>query len=212
MRTMKHLERLAILCAAILPAATAFHGCSDKKRSTVTTTTNGPAVQVERLGRPAVGEGLLISNEFLLAFNQIPPDQDLAVYTGTTQFSTDFRTQVRTVLGAVDDAVAPAGDVNDADVEQAFFPDVMRIDTSLDVPVGTAAYAFGAVPVGTVVRPIAGRKLEDDVIDITLFVLGGVGAPAPLSDNVDYADTHAMLNGQSAYGGAATFPFLAPPN
>lgn len=211
MRTTKHLERLAMLCAAVLPAALAFHGCSDSKKTVIVPTTDGPAVQVERLGRPAIGEGLLISNEFLIAFNQIPPDQDLAVYTGTSQFSTDFRNEARAVMDAVDNAVA-GDNVNNADIEQAFFPDVMRIDTSLNVPPGTPAYTAGLVAVGTAFRPVGGRKLEDDVIDATLFVLAGGTAPNVTSDNVAYADTHAMLNGQTAFGGTATFPFLAAPN
>jgi hypothetical protein len=222
MRTTKHLERLVIVLAAVLPGALAHQGCSSRKsssRAAAAATTDGPAVQVERLGRPAIGEGLLIDNGFLLAFNSISPDQDLAVYTTNTA----FRTQVQTVLGAVDDAVAPVDNVNTADIEQAFFPDVMRIDTTLQVPVGTAAYPFAAVAVGTTVRPIAGRKLEDDVIDITLSVVAG-GA---LSDNVDYRDPvdpndgnpggspnpdHDLLNGQTVTGGAATFPFLAAAN
>ena len=105
------------------------------------------------------------------------------------------------------------------DIAAAFLPDVLRIDTSIASPVGTVAYSNAAVPVGAlgVVRPIAGRKLEDDVIDITLSVLTNGGIT---TDNVSYAGVpgnaaqpgHKKLLGQAAAGGTATFPYLADPN
>jgi hypothetical protein len=106
-----------------------------------------------------------------------------------------------------------------SDIASAFLPDVLRIDTTVASPVGTGAYASGAVPVGAlgVVMPAGGRKIEDDVIDITLSVLTN---GAITTDNVAFAGVagnaaqpgHQMLHGQAAYGGAATFPFLAKPN
>src|SRR5687768_6330420 len=35
-------------------------------------------VQVERLARPAINEGLILTNDFLNAFNSIPPSADLS--------------------------------------------------------------------------------------------------------------------------------------
>jgi hypothetical protein len=73
---------------------------------------------------------------------------------------------------------------------------------------------------GTGIMPIAGRKIEDDVIDVTYQVLTGVpglgdGVPyyAP-GGNTNPAIGHHKLHGQGAIGAAqsATFPFLADPN
>jgi len=166
-------------------------------------------VQVERLGRPAINEGLFITNDFLNAVNSITPAQDVGALTGAVL------AEAAATLAAFDGLGGAV--VNANDVVAALIPDVMRIDTTIASPVGTGAYANSAVAFGTMVRPVAGRKLEDDVIDITLIVLSGVGAA---SDGVSYAGQagneaqpgHQLLNGQSAPGGSATFPFLAAPN
>lgn len=173
-------------------------------------------VQVERLARPAVNEGLVVSNRFLLAFNQISPAQDLAVLTDPV--NAPFLNEVAGVLDALDGLAGGADNVDTNDVVQAFLPDVMRVDTSQTVPVGATAYSFAAIPTGTVVRPICGRKIEDDVVDITATVLSG----GPVSDNVDYRDgnladgvaqpDHDLLAGQTTPLGPASFPFLATPN
>ena len=157
-------------------------------------------VQVERLARPAINEGLILSNDFLNAFNSIPPSADLS----------DAAAPVRAEAVATLIAV---GNADPAATAAAFLPDVMRIDTTVASPVGTSAFANSLNMVGS---PVAGRKLEDDVIDVVLTVVTSGGIT---TDNVSYvgetgnvAQGHHMLNGQSAFGTEATFPFLAPAN
>ena len=164
--------------------------------------------QIERLGRPAVNEGLVVTNDFLNAFNSIPPSADLSPAAAP-------------VVSEAAHTLSSFGNSGQrvTDIATAFLPDVLRIDTTVASPVGTGAYANGAVAVGAlgVVMPVAGRKIEDDVIDITLSVLTN---GAITTDNVSYAGVggnpaqpgHQKLNGQAAYNGAATFPFLAKPN
>ena len=96
----------------------------------------------------------------------------------------------------------------------------MRVDTTKSIPPGTAAYngAFelvdGSAPILT-----GGRKIEDDVIDITLsYLVAGDPSGNSVKDNVTYqgvpgnpAQGHKKLHGQNNYGGAATFPYLATP-
>jgi hypothetical protein len=102
-------------------------------------------------------------------------------------------------------------------VAAAFFPDVMRIDTTIDVALTDPCYDTRPAVVNTLGAPIAGRKLEDDVVDTTLSALVG----AAVSDGVPYnrpvgntnpSIGHNLLEGQSAPRGAAQFPYLAPAN
>jgi hypothetical protein len=176
--------------------------------------------QIERLGRPAVNEGLLVANDKLQAFNSIPPTLDLA-------------TDNPAVLAVLQDASAALdlfdrleGVENFADgfnsqVVAGFLPDVMRIDTTKSIPPGTAAYNGDFVVVAGTNAAIltGGRKIEDDVVDITLsYLVAGDPTGQTIKDNVTFpgvtgniAQGHARLNGQGVYGGPATFPFLAVP-
>lgn len=193
---------LGLAAAALVPA------CSKSDDG-------GPGLtykQVERLARPAVNEGLIVTNDFLNAFNSIPPSVDL----------TPPASAVVAEAAATLTAFGNSGTrVND--IAGAFLPDVMRIDTTIATGVAAGAYANGAVPVGAlgVVMPVGGRKIEDDVIDITLSVLTN---GAITTDNVSYGGAagneaqpgHKKLHGQGAgpwvAGQPATFPYLAPPN
>lgn len=169
--------------------------------------------QIERLARPAINEGLVFNNALLIAFNQTAPANDLSAAAAPVV------DEVIVTLSAFGNSNARINDI-----ASAFLPDVMRFDTSISSPVGTSAYANEARPVGTlgVVSPSAGRKLEDDVIDITLTVLTN---GAITTDNVPYrrpatgnpGDTntcigHKPLYRQTAPNDSATFPFLAEPN
>jgi hypothetical protein len=219
MKTSKNLDNLLLVAAVVVPFTAVLYGCgSSKSRSS-----GSGFVQVERLGRPAINEGLVVTNAFLNAYNSIAPSQDITVLTDPV--NAPFLAEVNANLDAVDGLVAPAGDVQNGDVIQAFLPDVMRVDTSRTIALATSAYADGALAVGTAPRPISGRKLTDDVVDITLTVLGSpFGAQGPISDNVDYRDAvtptpdgagqvdHDLLFGQTTVGGGADFPYLPAPN
>lgn len=149
-------------------------------------------MQMERLARPAINEGLIISNNLLNTWNMVPPSADL---TAAAQPIANEATTVLMALG------------NDQNQVNALFtallPDVMRIDT-------TIASGYTAGNTTAQLRPIGGRLIEDDTIDLTLALVVPGGAPggAPIAnietDNVEYNDTHAAVQ--------ANFPFLAAPN
>lgn len=221
MKNSKGLDLVLVVSAAVLPFTAVLYGCSSSKSRSRGGTSG--FVQVERLGRPAVNEGLVVTNAFLNAYNSIAPNQDIAVLTAPANAA--FLAEVDANLTAVDGLDGDNTDVNNPDVIQAFIPDVMRIDTKLNITSTTDGYTAGAFAVGTVVRPVGGRKLEDDVVDttLTLLVSGNSLTPA-VGDNVDYRDAavpvadgagqvdHDLLFGQTVPRGPATFPFLPAPN
>jgi hypothetical protein len=150
---------------------------------------NGKFQQVERLGRPGINEGLIVSNNLLNTFNSVPPTADLSPAAAPIGAEA---TRTLKALGNNDERTKA--------LLTAFLPDVMRIDTT-----GTSGYANALNGKGS---PIRGRMLEDDVIDITLSVLTN---GAVKSDNVSYqgsggnpAQGHKPLEG--------SFPYLALPN
>ena len=80
---MRMNEIIGLSLAAMLMLA----GCSEVTNPSVsitpqpstaaTTSSSDPSyVQIERLGRPAINEGLVITNDYLNAFNSISPSQD----------------------------------------------------------------------------------------------------------------------------------------
>jgi hypothetical protein len=186
-------------------------------------------VQIERLARPAVNEGLLFTNDFLNAFNSIPPTLDLA---------TD-NPAVLAVLTEASAALDLVDTLNGRDdfkedfahqVVAGFLPDVMRIDTSVVPGVNSIGYVSDFVLVGDeankAIMLTGGRKIKDDVADITLtYLVGGFtdvaavlgGAPFSIQDGVSYAGApgnpaqgHRPLHRETA-SGSAVFPFLATP-
>jgi len=201
-------------------------------------------VQVERLARPAINEGLVLSNDYLNAYNSIAPSVDL------TDAASAVVNEAATVLGLVNTVAGNAGFATPpsvANVAGGFLPDVMRIDTTLDIAesgttdtpnnAGTS-YAYNNYVNDNVTKPIilvGGRKLLDDVINITLGYLfntspfqtcadpayddgvsyyGGVANCAAAATGANPANPgHHCLNGQGpGLNTAATFPFLAAAN
>lgn len=215
---MTHIWRTLTLATLTLAIGALMHGCSrddvivvpGNNSSVDQAFGTGTFIQVERLGRPAINEGLVFTNDFLNAFNSITPADDLS------DAAAPVRAEVVQVLNAIDSADG-ADNVDAGAIATAFLPDVMRIDTSVPTSVATPAYSRAFNALGA---PIGGRKLEDDVIDITASVLVG----AAVSDNVPYnrpaagpgsanpSIGHSLLNGQGAPRGTATFPYLAPAN
>ncbi len=145
----------------------------------------GRFVQTEQFGRPAVNEGLILNQSTLAAYNRLQP-------RGLNQA---ILNEATAVLGALGNSSARIGVL-----AGAFFPDVMRIDTTVASGYANKINALGA--------PSAGRMLLDDVIDITLSVLSN---GAVTSDNVSY--TGAPGNpGQGHQPLSTSFPYLAPAN
>ncbi len=145
--------------------------------------------QFERLGRPAVNEGLIVTNDFLNAFNSIPPTADLS------DAAAPVGAEAKATLIALGNSDERANTLLGA-----FLPDVMRIDTTQPSGYGLALNAKGS--------PIRGRLLEDDVIDTTLSVLTNGAVTA---DNVYYEGTPGNPS-QGHKPLETAFPYLALPN
>lgn len=177
--------------------------------------------QVEFLARPAIGEGLLFSNDLLNTYNAVPPRFVAAALANPGspegQAAAPVFAEATAVLNILTGLV-PAGPTT-GEVVAGFLPDVQRIDTSLDFSPnvdGTETSAYGSVFDTAGLSPVSGRKLTDDVIDITLgFLTGGAvpsdGVPYYNPGNGNAAIGHSRLNGETVNFGPSTFPYLAPP-
>jgi hypothetical protein len=153
--------------------------------------------QIERLARPAINEGLVLTNDYLNALNSVGPDFEAAVLAGkkpAADIAEPIVAEARKTLMAVgnDEKRATA-------LLMAFLPDVMRIDTT-----GPSGYANALNAKGS---PIRGRMITDDVIDVTLSV---VTNGAIKSDGVSYAGPNA--GGTMHKPVLDSFPYLADPN
>ena len=144
--------------------------------------------QFERLARPGVNEGLLVSQNLLAQWNTLGPDEDLKSVAAA------IRAEAAKTLAALGNDPTRINRL-----VGAFLPDVMRIDTT-----GPSGYANALNAKGS---PIRGRMLTDDVIDITLSVLTNGAVTA---DNVSYAGPN--LGGTGHKPLLAQFPYLADMN
>ncbi len=143
--------------------------------------------QMERLGRPAINEGLIVTNDFLNAFNSISPTQDLS------NAAAPVRAEAKHTLMALGNTSQRADTLL-----AAFLPDVMRIDTTIHSGYVNAVNGKGS--------PIAGRMLQDDVIDQTLSLLTN---GAVKGDNVSYSGNGPSQGHQPL---VPQFPYLALPD
>lgn len=162
-------------------------------------------VQMERLARPAINEGLIFTNDLLNLWNAVPPSVDL--------------TPAAQPIAAEATAVLMALGNNQTQVNALFtalLPDVMRIDINR---VSGYVTSRGGAPLDNVtaqLRPVGGRRIVDDVVDITLQLIVPNGAPGGAaianveSDNVTYAGPNAGGTGHKPV--LATFPYLPAPN
>lgn len=163
----------------------------------------GPNGQIERLGRPAINEGLIISNDLLNAFNMVPPSADLS------DAAAPVRDEAAKSIMAFD-MIDGKQDITVEAVVGAFLPDVMRIDTRLDIPPGSTAY--NAATSGDKGMLIGGRKLQDDVIDITLsFLVAGDPSGNSVKDNVSFGGVRGNANQPSKRPISSQFPFVGRP-
>jgi hypothetical protein len=159
---------------------------------------NGQYQQVERLARPGINEGLVVTNDFLNALNQVGPDFEAAALAGQPDAA---KAAGPIVTEAIQTLKAIGNDDQRAQtLIGAFLPDVMRIDTSGESGYGNALNDKGS--------PIRGRRLKDDVIDTTLAVLTNGGIT---TDNVSYEGTPGNP-GQGHQPLSPQFPYLAQPN
>ncbi|PSB03438.1 DUF4331 domain-containing protein [Merismopedia glauca] len=158
---------------------------------------NGKYKQVERLARPGINEGLIVSNDFLNALNSVDPAFEADALAGKEPAATT----AAPIFGEAQATLKALG--NDekrvGELVGAFLPDVMRIDTSQPSGYGKALNAKGS--------PVRGRLIKDDVIDTTLTVLTN---GAVKSDNVSYEGPNAGGSGHQSLSN--DFPYLAPPN
>src|SRR5712692_6919710 len=157
-------------------------------------------VQVDRLARPAINEGLVITNDFLNRMNQVGPDCEARALAGEQPCAGILGPVFTEVIGTL--AALGNSSTRIGQLVAAFLPDVMRIDTTQ--PSGYAAGFTGLNGPATLTR---GRLLKDDVIDATLFVLTN---GAVTSDGVSYDGPN--LDGRGHKPLLPTFPYLATPN
>ena len=186
-----------VLSIALRAPRSWLQGSSSATTFDVWTTVTMGGKQVARLGRPAIGEGLLTTTGYQNALNGVGPDFEAAALAGhkpEADVAAPIVTEVKKTLVAFgnDDKRATA-------LLVAFLPDVMRIDTT-----GASGYAAALNAKGS---PVRGRKITDEVIHVTLSV---VTNGAVKTDNVSYSGPNG--------GGTAhkpllnAFPYLADPN
>jgi hypothetical protein len=157
----------------------------------------GKYKQIERLARPGINEGLIVTNDFLNALNTVDPAFEADALAGkepVAKIANPIFAEAQATLKALGNDEKRVGQL-----VGAFLPDVMRIDTSQSSGYGKALNAKGS--------PVTGRLIKDDVIDTTLTVLTN---GAVKSDNVSYEGPNA--GGTSHQPLLTDFPYLAAPN
>jgi Domain of unknown function (DUF4331) len=186
-----------VLSIALRAPRSWLQGSSPATTFDVWTTVTMGGKQVARLGRPAIGEGLLTTTGYQNALNGVGPDFEAAALAGhkpEADMAAPIVTEAKKTLMAFGN-----DDKRATSLLVAFLPDVMRIDTT-----GPSGYAAALNAKGS---PIRGRKITDEVIHVTLSV---VTNGAVKTDNVSYGGPNG--------GGTAhkpllnAFPYLADPN
>lgn len=233
----KHYIRIAFLMpvvTALTLAATSIIGCDNGSSPLLSSS----LTIVDSLARPAIAEGLVISDTGFAAWNAATPSAETATTAAILEESKS--------LQAIHNALGLNGALSQARIDSvvaAFIPDVMRINTAIASGYVNQVVTFestgnlGGAYTGGIARPVSGRRLEDDAIDITLTVLtdiptgGALGTASFNSDSVPYrpdlpglwnngpGDTanlrvgHHLLFNQTSSGAVnASFPYLAMPN
>lgn len=213
------MKKLAI---ALFAAAALIAGCgSDDSFVAANNNTQQPTTpqgtslkQIEQLARPGINEALLFSNAFLNTYNAVSPQFVAAALANANspegQAAAPIFAEATTVLNLIMNAPQVAGLTGllttPGQAVAAFLPDVMRVDSSLNILPAETAYSF---KLNAANSPVSGRKLLDDVIDITYVVL--LDATGTVNDHVKYtANTNNPATGHQPL--VNTFPYLAPAN
>ena len=187
--------------------------------------------QVDRVGRPFRNEIFLYNPTQQNLFNSLAPSSDLLNVSSTVQTEIN---SVLTVIRSYATGVGLSSAPTVVAVLNGYTPDVLRIDTTLTTTaVGSWAYNKSTpMPSGESLL-LGGRKIEDDVWDITaayLFAGSFTGGPTTAVSNgadrvcyegasssrcslaSDRLQGHSLLYSATSYNAAASFPFLATPN
>lgn len=161
----------------------------------------GGFTQVERLAQPAINEGLLVTNDLLNTLNAVGPEVEATLVEPNNCAGALANPIIGEAAGTL---LAFGNTVPQAlAICNAFLPDVMRIEVS-----GPSGYAAAATTSG---RPTRGRKLTDDVIDITLSVVVPGTNQLLEHDNVGY-DQNPPINATGHRPILPAFPYLPAPN
>ncbi len=203
MKTEIKLLGAAIFAATVAGGCAGFNnGPAGPKVISLWTTTSTPDgaqfTQADRLARPAVNEvfATVAGNHHEINDLAIPTDDHLNLTADIEGFLTSpcgRSPETRAVIKAV------------------LVPDVLKFDVNSK---DAAAY-LGVETGGATGGKFGGRKLEDDVIDISLGIIfgntisalglapdDGAEIPTLLSDHVDASGKHF----------SATFPYIGRPN
>jgi len=158
--------------------------------------------QVERLAQPAINEGLLVKNDSLNTLNAIGPEVEATLVEGPGGCAAALTNPI--IAEAAATLLAFGNTANQAiAICNAFLPDVMRIDVT-----GPSGYAAALSTIG---RPVRGRMIKDDVIDITLGVIVPGRNQRLEHDNVGY-DANPPINETGHRPLLPSFPYLPAPN
>jgi hypothetical protein len=164
----------------------------------------GGFIQVERLAQPAINEGLLVTNDLLNTLNAVGPEVEAALVE-PNNCAGAFAAANPIIVEAANTLLAFGNSPTQAlAICNAFLPDVMRVDVT-----GPSGYAAAfSTPGG---RPVRGRKITDDVIDITLSVIVPGSNQLLEHDNVGY-DANPPINETGHRPLLPVFPYLPAPN
>jgi hypothetical protein len=172
--------------------------------TTISVPVDGVWTQVERLAQPAINEGLLVTNDLLNALNAVGPEVEAALVESPTPNNCAGALAHPIIAEAAGTLLAFGNTVPQAlAICNAFLPDVMRIEVS-----GPSGYAAAATTSG---RPMRGRRITDDVIDITLSVVVPGTVQLLEHDNVGY-DSNPPINETGHRPLLPAFPYLPRPN
>ncbi len=201
---------------ALQPASTGVgvYASVSRPRVTLRTSTssdasNGPWVQVNRLGNPLFNE-VLVAAAGKDVYNRTSPTQDAALFA-TYANNSELATLINTVYGTMFQTTGRA------DLNAIFIPDVIRVNTTTGatkVPgeegfnrlsfIGGDTIANGAgtqIPAGWP----NGRRFGDDVVDIALTAVASGPSFATITTVGDNIATNDQVYNR-------TFPYAATPH